>query len=741
MAWVHKKWRHLVAVAPLVSFALACLAGASCGDFPECAVFFTVLALAMARPTFFWWIGIVAMVVVVAWRSELLESPVKESLASPSSEFVEGVLTVGRKISPTQGKRFGVLDEGGVKRRVIIFEAEDFQPGEIRRMKGKFFVPSRERNPGLFSQIEFWERQGIFGGVWVKESELESVNWASAPYRWAENLREELSILITRGIPIGSSGRDVIIAMVLGEKPPRDSAISRAFRQSGAMHVFAVSGLHVTLVGAIFWMVLMHLPVPRRVGVFLVILTMLIYALVTGLRPPAVRATLMAVCFLGAFFFRRRPSVFNALALSFVLVVLWRPSQVFDVGFQLSYGVLLAIGVGVGLALKLTGKIAELDPFFPSRLLSDGQRKILKVRTYFAHLGASSFAAWLGSMPIIIWHFGVVTPIAALTSLLLIPFTMVILALAFFSAIVGSLDDRLGMGVNRLNEGVATSAFYFAKGFSKVPFGHWRSRRLIPGDWVVFDTHDGGAASFLDVQGGVMIDVGSEKFFMRELRSILGQWEVEPAVTFLTHPDGDHIGALPEMLNEGLLRQVVLPVNDALSPKYREFLAQVKGVDCEANLGRAGERIELAEQVWVEILSVGGKEIRNIADNRNMVIKVHWKNWKILVTGDLGMVDELDLMAKGVDLSADIILMGHHEWGFSGQHQFFEATGAKVIISTGASYPRHEMPRESWVRHLNEEGYYFFNQWKTGAVIMDFSVDEVSIQSYLDDEIRVVLQR
>ena len=221
------------------------------------------------------------MAISVAWRSELLESPVKESLSSPSSEFVEGVLTVGRKSSPTQAERFGVLDEGGVKRRVIIFEAEDFQPGEIRKIKGKFFVPSRERNPDLFPQIEFWERQGVLGGVWIKESELESVSWASAPYRWAENLRKELSILITLGLPVGSSGRDVIMAMVLGEKPPRDSAISRAFRQSGAMHVFAVSGLHVTLVGAIFWMGLMHLPIPRRVSVFLVILAMLTYALVT----------------------------------------------------------------------------------------------------------------------------------------------------------------------------------------------------------------------------------------------------------------------------------------------------------------------------------------------------------------------------------------------------------------------------------------------------------------------------
>jgi hypothetical protein len=108
-------------------------------------------------------LGLFVLAVAVAWRSEVLESPVKESLASPSSEFVEGVLAVGRKTSPTQTKRFGVLDEGGVKRRVVIFEAEDFQPGEIRRIKGRFFVPPRERNPGLFSQTGVL---GTAGDLW-----------------------------------------------------------------------------------------------------------------------------------------------------------------------------------------------------------------------------------------------------------------------------------------------------------------------------------------------------------------------------------------------------------------------------------------------------------------------------------------------------------------------------------------------------------------------------------------------
>lgn len=741
MGRLEKVWRYLLTVAPFVPIAFACLAGAVFDRSLAWAVCFAGFAFATARPNFRWWVGISVVTLVVAWRSQVMGLPVQASLASSSSEYVEGVLTVGRKSSPAQAERFGVLDEDGVKRRVIILEADEYHPGEVRRISGRFFVPSRERNPGLFPQIDFWERHGVYGGLWVEQSELESVNWYSAPYRWAEGLRERLLVLITRGLPAVSSGRDVILAMVLGEKPPRDSEISRAFRESGAMHVFAVSGLHVTLVGAIFWMVLMHLPIPRRVGVFLVILAMLTYAMVTGLRPPAVRATLMAVCFLGAFFFRRRPSVFNALAISFALVVFWRPSQVFDVGFQLSYGVLLSIVAGVGIALKLTGKLAELDPFFPSRLLSDGQRRVLKVRTYFANLGASSLAAWLGSMPIMIWHFGVVTPIAVLTSLLLIPTTMVILALAFFSALVGTLSDNLGVGVNRINEGVATSAFYVAKGFSKVPLGHMRSRRLVPGDWVVFDTHNGGAASFLDVKGGALIDVGSEKFFARELRSILRRWETRPSVALLTHPDGDHVGGLPGFLNERMLDKVISPVDDALSPNYREFFSRARDSGCEVSVGEAGSRIELDDEVWVEILSEGGEGIRNIADNRNMVMKVHWQGWKILVTGDLGIVDELDLIAREVDLGADIVLMGHHEWGFSGQHQFLQATGAKVVISSGASYPRYEMPRESWVEQLDEEGYHLFNQWETGAVIMDFSKNEVSIQSYLDEEKRVVLQR
>ncbi len=731
----------MVALAPLAPLALGCLAGAAWAEAQGWA--FGVLALAFlivgARRVSLFLIVLCALVVAI--RFERLEEPVRESLAQPMSEFVTGSLQVGPRVTQLGRERYGKLRTKEGERRVVVMNASGYAAGQILSVMGKFFVPERERNPGSFQRLERWRRAGVFGGFQVHAEEERGWAWSAGFYRWAEFLRESLRRGMTLGLSEESAGRQVIQAMVLGEKPPRDSAVSLAFRESGAMHVFAVSGLHVTLVGSLFWVVFGNLPIPRRVAVLGVILVMLSYAMVTGLRPPAVRATVMAICFLGAFVLRRRPSLFNALALSAMVVILWRPSQVYEVGFQLSYGVLLTIGLGVAYALRVTGKIAELDPFFPSRLLTDRQMKFMKARKFLAELSASSFVAWLGSLPLMLWHFGFVTPIAVVASLFLIPATWVILALAFLSVLLGTLSQTLSFGVNRVNEAVGNGAYHLARGFSKVPFGHWQAREMAPADWVVFDCHDGGAASFLNVGGGVMVDVGGERFFERELAGILGRWNVSLKTVFLTHPDGDHVGALPSLLERGGLEKVLLPVEEALSPNYREFLAKAEESSCLKVLGKAGERYDLSEEVFVEIVSEGSPFEREIADNRVMVMRVHWKGWRVLVTGDLGIGGEQDLVKAGVNLEADVVLMGQHEWGVSGQQAFLEATGAKIIITSAGQLPKFQMPKRRWVKRVRSQGYQLFNQWESGAVMLDFSRDELRVWSYLRPGEEVILQR
>lgn len=189
------------------------------------------------------------------------------------------------------------------------------------------------------------------------------------------------------------------------------------------------------------------------------------------------------------------------------------------------------------------------------------------------------------------------------------------------------------------------------------------------------------------------------------------------------------------------MKKAVLPVRQALSPSYREFLAEVESSGCEWELPQTGARYDLDEEVWVEILRDGQPVGRGVADNRVMVMKVHWEGWKVLVTGDLGIDDELALIEDGTDLSADVVLMGRHEWGVSGQYQFLKATGAKVVITSAARFPSYEMPSERWLKRVRSNGYHLFNQWESGAVIMDFHHDELKLRSFLQPEDQITLQR
>ena len=731
-------WVDFTNVAPLVPLALACLAGAM---WYEVGWWWVVmlLAFALSRPDWRWWLAIVLLTAGVAWRSETIEAPLREKLGTPGSEIVQGELTMGRQAGPFAGERFGTLKAEGLTRKVLVVRAEDYEVGEVLEVTGKIFVPPRARNPGVYPRLKLWQRAGVEGGFAVMVGKSLGHDSKYAPLRWAELARENLREGITRGLPEGSPGRAVIQAMVLGEKPPGDSEVSRAFRESGAMHVFAVSGLHVTLVGGLVWLLFTIVPIPRRAAVFVVIAGMVSYAFITGVRPPAVRATLMAVCFLSAFVLRRRPSLFNALAFSLILVVCWQPSQVLDVGFQLSYGVLVAIGAGVGVAYRLTGKMAELDPFFPARLLSDGQRRRMGWRRYYANLSASSIAAWVGSLPLMIWHFGIATPVAVFTSLILIPLTTLILGGGFLATFVGFISPTLGGWVNQANSLIATTAFYSARSFAKVPYGHWQTRRLTEADWVVFDPADGGAASFLDLENGTMIDVGGREFYHEELRSILGRWSVSLDTVIVSHPDADHIGALPSLQKKHSFRRAILPVRNARSPAYREFLSNPSG--CEMLYPASGEIIELAPDVSLEILRQGQPSDRGIADNRGLVMRVIWKGWKILLTGDLGPDGESSLLESGLDLSADIILMGRHPWGGSGQSQFLRATGARGIITSSASFPPYEIPGEHWIRAVKKAGFELFNQAETGAVLIDITEDSLTLRSYLDPDRKLTLQR
>ena len=183
--------------------------------------------------------------------------------------------------------------------------------GALLMADGDFLALPVPRNPGEFDRAAWLRSQGI-SAVFLAgklDTKVSTGRWPMLGARIRSGFRER----VTAGLGEDSREAQVIRAVVIGEPPPDADALIAAFRNSGTLHAFSVSGLHVAMVGAIGWFLLARLGVPRRWAVLALLPLIFGYSWITGNSAPAVRSAWMAAVFLGAFVFRRRPDLLNAL--------------------------------------------------------------------------------------------------------------------------------------------------------------------------------------------------------------------------------------------------------------------------------------------------------------------------------------------------------------------------------------------------------------------------------------------
>tara|TARA_R100000027_G_scaffold38198_2_gene28184 strand:- start:11698 stop:13323 length:1626 start_codon:yes stop_codon:yes gene_type:complete len=247
-------------------------------------------------------------------------------------------------------------------------------------------------------------------------------------------LQKSKTALSTGSSPLESSTR-VYQALVLGQRTGLSAAQKKAFRDTGTAHLFAISGLHVGLVGTLLFFLFGRIRVRQAIQVICTLSVLLFYVLLTGSTPSAVRAFLMIAFFVGAKAFDRAYCPTSALAASALFVLLLDPAQITTLGFQLSYIVVLSILV-FGVPLSKT----FLDATDPEYWLP-GQSGSLFHRTrkwVFASLSIS-LAAFLGSSVLIVEHFQILPLSSILLNLVLIVPATGVLYLGFLSLFFGLL--------------------------------------------------------------------------------------------------------------------------------------------------------------------------------------------------------------------------------------------------------------------------------------------------------------
>ena len=249
----------------------------------------------------------------------------------------------------------------------------------------------------------------------------------------------------------GDSRSDVLVAMMLGEKNSLSPEQKNAFRQSGTMHLFAISGLHVGIIALALAWFLDFIPMPGWARMLTGLCILFLYVQITGGQPSAVRAFLMVTFLWASRIIMRHSKPFPALVGSAGFILVLDPSQIRELGFQFSYSVVCAIllyGIPLADQLKAWARSPSIEAVPES-----GRTLLARVRhtmtQKFLLAFAVSFSATMASTFLTIAHFDIATPGAVFLNLFLLGIAGLAIQGGTLSMICGILHlEQLCVAVN-----------------------------------------------------------------------------------------------------------------------------------------------------------------------------------------------------------------------------------------------------------------------------------------------------
>ncbi len=308
-------------------------------------------------------------------------------------------------------------------------------------------------NPFEFDYAGYMSHQAYFYNAFINDNDIQVLKDSKkSPIYLAENFRNRLLQILKTHIH-SNEAVQVISALSLGYRKELSSEIKSRFAATGAMHVLAVSGLHVGMI-YLFLSLLFSFFKRRKTGrwiyVFLIAGILWCYALITGFSPSVQRATVMFSFILIGNSLKRPTSIYNSLAASAFLLLLFKPDLLFEVGFQLSYMAVLSI------------------VFFYPRLEKLFQPKYWLTKKVW-QLSCISIAAQIGTFPLSIYYFNQFPVYFFLSNLIVIPAAYLILGFTF-SFLLTSPVQIISSFIAKLLESITEGTIYLLSKIENFPY-------------------------------------------------------------------------------------------------------------------------------------------------------------------------------------------------------------------------------------------------------------------------------
>ncbi|GEM_PF-766777 len=303
-------------------------------------------------------------------------------------------------------------------------------------------------NPSTFNYTNYLLNRGILYKTFVKSDRYIITGESEWSINGLSTVMRNHLINRLRDLDISEVTVAFFASITLGDKSLLDRETKEVFAKAGAMHLLAISGLHVGIVYIILSYLLMQIPSRSlRKNMSAIIISIIwFYAIVTGLSPSVQRSALMFSLIAVGKFITPKIQIYNNIFLSAFILLLINPDLIFDVGFQLSYTAVVSI------------------VFFYNRIFNLIKSKNRIIR-FFWGLIAVSIAAQIGTFPLSIYYFNQFPNMFILSNILIVPMAITNLGLSlvfigvhpvpYISNIVSIFIDYLSRAIIYVTEKIA----------------------------------------------------------------------------------------------------------------------------------------------------------------------------------------------------------------------------------------------------------------------------------------------
>lgn len=661
--------------------------------------------------------------------------------------------------------------------------------GNLIILEGELYSFDSPGNPGQFDERSYYEDQGISYRFFVQSAAVTSDSCRVFD-QWLHEVRESVFEKIMSCLPEEEGG--VAAAMLLGEKSALTDEVKQLYQENGIAHILAISGLHISFIGAGIFFLLRRFVMPMRPAAVVSSALLLAYGEFTGFSVSAQRAVWMMICLLMARFLGRRYDLYCAIALSALVSLCIHPLLLFQSGFLLSYGTVLGIGLFVR---KFQGMTAGAG--------RDGSVSALILNALRGSLGIQ-----LVTLPILLYYYYEFNPYSVLVNLLVLPLVSVVLvmsaagsALAFASGSMGEflfgsvhyilmLYHQVTTVVPKLPcaaiitgrpSGVRILLYYVLLLLWVYFFGYPSGRRgkglrerrkkkmgrgslrairagllvmavllllfpLPPGTELTITTLDVGQGDCTCIrQGGrtILIDGGSSdvgqvgKYRISKYLKYCGIQKID--YIFLTHSDSDHVNGIMEIIQEddhmGFdIGAVVFPDLTKADENCQTLEETCRECGVTVKKMSRGDSIHIGELELSCLHPYLGYEW-DTENDYSLVLSLTYRDFHGLFTGDLEQAGEREIltaegsMAEGIR-DVDYLKVGHHGSSGSSSSEFLEAAAPRAAVVSAGEDNRYGHPAADTIERLRNAGAGIYSTIDSGAVVLYTDGKESSVSTF-----------